>query len=323
VATVDDSRAPVAIGLISLTAWPTLLDAVFHNLETLTVPPVLSRRRGARATHHLVPLPKRWPGGAFSDLPAGQLQIHLPVGTQDPPHAQDWHGRLRLLLPYDVAESEGGVTFDHTDSIDRAPKILLKAPTGNFAFGTTAAVRRTLYSRYSGGAYPTDHHRGHTRTLDIHNLRLAPSAAAARQAPPRRTYKTAFIIAARQRSDITDAMIDSLDTIPLLAPRPSPPPPTANAAPTAPSPSAHLRLGCSITSMRDFAVPSSARQLMGRSDGSVRQTVDLIWSHDQFPAGLIRPSKVMANAFKAGFQLIAHRALPWPVGSSDRVTTWA
>ena len=214
VATVDERRDPVAIGLIALTAWPTLLDAVFHNLETLTVPPVLSRRKGARATHHLVPLPKHWPtGGAFADLPVGQLRLHLPAGAQDPPQVQDWHGRLRLLLPYDVAESEGGVTFDHTDSIDQAPKVLLKAPSGNFAFGTTAAVRRTLYPRYSGGgAYPTAIW-GHTRTLDIHDVRLPTSAAAARKAPPRRTYKTAFIIAARQRSDITDAMIDSVDTI--------------------------------------------------------------------------------------------------------------
>jgi hypothetical protein len=30
--------------------------------------------------------------------------------------------------------------------------------------------------------------------------------------------------------------------------------------------------------------------------------------------------KVIANAFSAGFDLIAHRALPRPVGSSERVT---
>ena len=38
------------------------------------------------------------------------------------------------------------------------------------------------------------------------------------------------------------------------------------------------------------------------------------------PVGLIRPSKVIANAFSAGFHLITHRALPLPVGSSDLVT---
>ena len=35
---------------------------------------------------------------------------------------------------------------------------------------------------------------------------------------------------------------------------------------------------------------------------------------------LIRPLKVIANALSAGFHLIAHRALPRPVGSRDRVT---
>ena len=50
--------------------------------------------------------------------------------------------------------------------------------------------------------------------------------------------------------------------------------------------------------------------------------MDLIWSHDQFPAGLIRPSKVVANAFRAGVHITAHRALPLPVESSDRVTRY-
>jgi len=36
--------------------------------------------------------------------------------------------------------------------------------------------------------------------------------------------------------------------------------------------------------------------------------------------GVRRPAKVIENAFNAGFQRIAHRALPCPVGSSDRVT---
>ena len=35
---------------------------------------------------------------------------------------------------------------------------------------------------------------------------------------------------------------------------------------------------------------------------------------------LIRPSKAIANALSAGFHLVAQRALPRPVGSSERVT---
>jgi hypothetical protein len=34
-----------------------------------------------------------------------------------------------------------------------------------------------------------------------------------RKAPPRNTCKAAFITAAPQRTDITDAMIDSVDTV--------------------------------------------------------------------------------------------------------------
>ncbi len=39
----------------------------------------------------------------------------------------------------------------------------------------------------------------------------------------------------------------------------------------------------------------------------------------QIPLGVMRPSNVIAKAFKAGFHLIAHRALPLPLGSSARV----
>ncbi|WP_354002510.1 helix-turn-helix domain-containing protein [Agromyces larvae] len=35
---------------------------------------------------------------------------------------------------------------------------------------------------------------------------------------------------------------------------------------------------------------------------------------------LMRPSKVIANAFSAGFHLVTQRARPRPVGSSERVT---
>jgi hypothetical protein len=36
--------------------------------------------------------------------------------------------------------------------------------------------------------------------------------------------------------------------------------------------------------------------------------------------GTIRPAKVIAKAFSAGFHRIAHRVRPFPVGSSERVT---
>jgi hypothetical protein len=39
-------------------------------------------------------------------------------------------------------------------------------------------------------------------------------------------------------------------------------------------------------------------------------------------AGRNRSPKVTANAFRAGFHRMAHRVLPVPVGSSDRVTRY-
>ena len=36
----------------------------------------------------------------------------------------------------------------------------------------------------------------------------------------------------------------------------------------------------------------------------------------------MRPSKVIANALRASFQRMTHRALPRPVGSRERVTRY-
>jgi len=38
--------------------------------------------------------------------------------------------------------------------------------------------------------------------------------------------------------------------------------------------------------------------------------------------GTMRPAKVIAKAFSAGFHRIAHRVRPFPVGSSKRVTRY-
>jgi hypothetical protein len=235
VATLEDPRPSVTVGLIGTTAWPTLLDAVFCNLETMmlplprlggrlprlnlppgrgaTPPTGASRDRAAHAVHRLAPLPTRLRSGQdWSDLRAGAPRLHLPVGDLDPPSAQEWNGRLRMLLPNQIGDSEDGLTFEHTTDTDRAPKVLLKAPTGNFAFGTAVAVRRTLYTRWSGGgAYPTDIW-GRTRSLKATDV-VIDKDDPKRKAPPRNTYKTAFIIAAPQRSDITDAMIESVDAV--------------------------------------------------------------------------------------------------------------
>src|SRR4051794_11863104 len=197
VAVVEDGRPPVAIGLIGMTAWSTLVDAVWCDLETLALPGFPNKRSGAHVVHHLVPFPKRRPRGLrYAQLPVDTPLLDLPAGDLDPATAQDWHQRLRFLMPYDLSEELGGVTFNHPESVDRAPKVLLKAPAGNFAFGTSVAVRRVLFSRSSGGgAYPTDMW-GRTRTMNAADVRLDPNYAPNRQPPLHNTYKTAFIITA-------------------------------------------------------------------------------------------------------------------------------
>ena len=73
---------------------------------------------------------------------------------------------------------------------------------------------------------------------------------------------------------------------------------------------------------RDAALPAAPgvpnqRPRPGIWDCQIFGVTDL--GHQLVVVGSIRPSKVTANAFNAGFQRMTHRALPRPVGSSDRV----
>ena len=242
VATVTEPAEPVAIGLLVKTSSPVLVDTVYYNLETRQLgsgsvkfdrddipplvghlpggvtPPVPPRRPAPdpHRIHHLVPLPDSWHGGnRYDQLPTDTPVLHVPVAATDPPQAQVWRGRLRLQPVYDLDLDDGDPAnppYDHTATQDRAPKVLLRAPTGNFAFGTSVTVRRTLFTHSSGGGPPGTILWGRTRSLTAADVVL-PESPGNRTAPPNRTFTTAFIIAAHQRTDITTAMIESVDIL--------------------------------------------------------------------------------------------------------------
>jgi hypothetical protein len=66
-------------------------------------------------------------------------------------------------------------------------------------------------------------------------------------------------------------------------------------------------------------IASPARRV-DRHIGTVRRPVELAWMGQVEVDGTIRPGKAIAKALRAGFQRIAQRARPLPVGSSEQVT---
>lgn len=72
-------------------------------------------------------------------------------------------------------------------------------------------------------------------------------------------------------------------------------------------------------STRSSAMPSAADANPIRRECQMNGGTGL--GDGYFPLlGTIRPAKVIAKAFRAGFHRIAHLARPFPVGSRERVT---
>lgn len=79
--------------------------------------------------------------------------------------------------------------------------------------------------------------------------------------------------------------------------------------------------GCPTCAVVSTTVHARRRQIV--RDVPVAGVSDRRWAgpwRSYWLEGLMRPSKVMANALSAAFHRITHRALPRPVGSRERVT---
>ena len=192
---MHDTRDPVAVGLIVKTSTAVLIDAIYHNLETRQLPARRPFPPGPRPSpkthrvHHLVPLPAAWAHGTpYARLPANAPVLDLPIHVTEPDQAQDWRGRLRLQPVYeldlDLPDTDPSIPpYDHTGSVDRAPKVLLRAPAGDFAFGTSMSVRRTLFTHSSGGGPPGTVLWGRTRSLEAADVVLPTCRTPARPRP--------------------------------------------------------------------------------------------------------------------------------------------
>jgi len=117
-----------------------------------------------------------------------------------PEHASAW---LRLLIDAQLS----GRHRNHPGTLES------QAARLSNLLGEPAASRCLPPRGWLSAACETTTFWGQTHTLDIHDVLLASSVVAASKALRRRVHKIAFIIGAPQRSNITDAMIDSVDTI--------------------------------------------------------------------------------------------------------------
>jgi hypothetical protein len=210
VATLELDGDPLAIGtVVRKPEHPYLAELAFSDFT------LFEGEKPARALRTDAPLRPFPRNGDYARLPPHELRAHIPaagpiVGTKN--------GRLHILAPFSTVDRGNNVThhddFDLTATSDRAPKVLTKAPTGNFAFAAKATIWRTIFTPWAGGVARGKTIWGIERSLAASGAVVPQNVIDDKQPPPpANTYRCAFIVTARQRSDIEDGLIARLDVI--------------------------------------------------------------------------------------------------------------
>lgn len=214
VATVQSRETPKAIGMFGK-KWehPFLCDTAFINFSVF--------KDGE--TNHIQSnsLPELWVNdGTYSDLPEDSL-----VREEPSPGAiiRQKGGWLHIITPFSaVDETTNELThyehdhFNHGTSVDNCPKVLMAPPSGDFAFGALARVHRTIFTPWAGGFAADKTMWGKVSEMPVSDIVIPPHITAKHPTPPvpvNVSYKIAFIMVAKNRSDISDDMIERLDII--------------------------------------------------------------------------------------------------------------
>lgn len=198
VTTYDVPERPLAVGVFTKTWVPILAEGGFFTFEIRDS--VGDRNLPTlRAARPLVPR------ASFSDLALDTLY-------RDQPQAGTW---MRVLREHAMAMAIGtpytGI-YDHWGSVDRAPKIVSKAPTGDFVFGTSAKVVRALYSPWAAGAAAGSSIWGTERSASIQEVTISDAIRSQQLSWPS-TQRSAFIIAAPNRSQIPDSVVRTINQV--------------------------------------------------------------------------------------------------------------
>ncbi len=99
--------------------------------------------------------------------------------------------------------------------VHNAPKLVMEAPAGDFAFGGIIRLRRCVQSTWSGGLDQTKKLVGKKRTAKVNDF-LVPwneHDRTIRRSKPLSGYNTLFCVAASREEEIELAMVEDVDRI--------------------------------------------------------------------------------------------------------------
>jgi hypothetical protein len=149
-------------------------------------------------------------------LPERELRLDNPTGD---PIVRSRGARLHIIAPFSTTSADGRTlthhidAFDHSATVDNAPKVLVKAPSGDFAFGTSAKIYRTIFTPWAGGYATGKTVWGRDKSARAADVTVPDFVRNKWPAPEGDTYKFAFIIVAASEADVTADMIDRADAV--------------------------------------------------------------------------------------------------------------
>ncbi len=211
VAILQSHDRPEAVGLIvKKSDHPHLAEGAFFNLELL--------HNGKHTIFFTDDVPDPLPAGASpANIPPGEWRLHNPTGDAI---IKSKGVRLHIIAPFSTVNKDGALEhyppkhFDHSKDTDNAPKILTRAPDGDFAFGTSCKVHRTIFTPWAAGYAKNRILWGKEKSARVMDIVVPDEIINEKQPPPpANTYKIAFIMVAEKRSDITNEMIERVDMI--------------------------------------------------------------------------------------------------------------
>lgn len=207
IATLPATAQPQAIGLI-VNKWdhPSFVEGAFFNLEM---------RSGTRDTvRAFTSVPATLAAGTSLSQLGDEPRLDLPF--PDVIVRARGRGVLLVTAPYAVVRATGALEnldhFGHSATDDRAPKVLVRAPAGDFAFGTSVTVNRSFSNPWAAGYLRNKEAWGFPRALAVRNA-VFPDSLREKQLRPNTTsnFKFAFIVAASKDADVTKDMVKRVD----------------------------------------------------------------------------------------------------------------
>lgn len=193
VAVVDIPKTPRTIGSMVKT-WTTIL--VESQVFTFEV------QDGEAPTFF----------AASSAVEANTESSPPPAGVlvREVPREGAWIRRRNSSLKLGVPHV--GDPYDHWVGVDKVPKLFMRAPTGDFAFGSSCKVSRAFVSPDAGGGALGCEVWGRQHSASVRDVVVPDRLRRAWVRPPA-TFRTAFIIVAPRRSDVPPELLGHVELL--------------------------------------------------------------------------------------------------------------